>query len=169
MDLWCRSPISLNLLAALEICMLQCNHHLINLQDCLLKKEPSLTFDSDRILKTKTTFSNVLTNCFIFPSTAVGQAVACAPVTQRARVRFPVGTGFLGEVFSGFSSPVRQISGSFRPPRSPNIIWPSLPSSVIIHYGRQWPEMLTRPKPSNIHKFIFPNGLCKRSSKTFCE
>ena len=35
-------------------------------------------------------------------STAVGQAAACAPVTQRVRVRSPVGTGFLGEVFSGF-------------------------------------------------------------------
>ena len=32
-------------------------------------------------------------------STAVGQAVACAPVTQRARVRAPVGTCFLGEVY----------------------------------------------------------------------
>ena len=42
------------------------------------------------------------------------------------------------------------LSGSLRPPRSPNIIWPSL-SSIIIHYGRQWPEMLTRPKTSNIH------------------
>ena len=27
------------------------------------------------------------------------QAVACAPVTQQARVRSPVGTSFLGEVF----------------------------------------------------------------------
>ena len=34
-----------------------------------------------------------------FESTAVGQAVACAPVTQQARVRSPVGTSFLGEVF----------------------------------------------------------------------
>ena len=34
-------------------------------------------------------------------STAVGQAVACALVTQRARVRSPVGTSFLGEIFSG--------------------------------------------------------------------
>ena len=34
--------------------------------------------------------------------TAVGQVVACALVTQRARVRSPVGTGFLGEVFAGF-------------------------------------------------------------------
>ena len=48
-------------------------------------------------------------------STAVGQVVACAPVTQRARIRSLVGTSFLGEVFSGFSSPVRQMSGSFRP------------------------------------------------------
>ena len=48
-------------------------------------------------------------------STAVGLVVACAPVMQRARVRSPVGTSFLGEVFSGFSSPVRQMSGSFRP------------------------------------------------------
>ena len=38
----------------------------------------------------------------IMKSTAVGQAASCAPVTQRARVRSPVGTGFLGEVFSGF-------------------------------------------------------------------
>ena len=52
--------------------------------------------------------------------------------------------------FRGFSSPVRQMSGSFRPPRSPNIIWPTL-SSINIHYGGQWPEMLTRPKASNIH------------------
>ena len=36
-----------------------------------------------------------------FKSTAVEQVVACALVTQRVRVRSPVGTGFLGEV-SGF-------------------------------------------------------------------
>ena len=35
-------------------------------------------------------------------SSAVEQVVACALVTQRARVRSPVGTSFLGEVFSGF-------------------------------------------------------------------
>ena len=33
------------------------------------------------------------------PSTAVGRPVACVSVTQRARVRSPVGTSFLGEVF----------------------------------------------------------------------
>ena len=32
-------------------------------------------------------------------STTVGQAAACMPVTQQARVRFPVGTSSLGEVF----------------------------------------------------------------------
>ena len=89
----------------------------------------------------------------ITKSTAVGQAVAWAPVKQRVRVRSPVGTSFLGEGFSGFSWPVRQMSGSFRPPRSPNIIWPLLSSSIIIHYGRQWPEMLTRPKTSNIQTY----------------
>ena len=35
-------------------------------------------------------------------STAAEQAVACSPVAQWARVRSPVGTSFLGEVFSGF-------------------------------------------------------------------
>ena len=34
-------------------------------------------------------------------STAVEQVVACALVTQRARIRSPVGTSFLGEVFLG--------------------------------------------------------------------
>ena len=35
-------------------------------------------------------------------SISVEQAVACAPVTQRARVRSPVRTSFLGDFFSGF-------------------------------------------------------------------
>ena len=72
--------------------------------------------------------------------------------------RFP-GWGF----FRGFSSPVGQMSGNFRPPRFPNIIWPSL-SSLLIHYGRQWPEMLTRPKKPetyiNIHTCIKPLSHC---------
>ena len=56
--------------------------------------------------------------------------------------------------FWDFSSPVRQMSGSFRPPRSPNIIWPSLSSSLIIHYEHQWREMLARPKTLNIHTYV---------------
>ena len=70
--------------------------------------------------------ARVMTSSMLFPflrtrriagkkSTAVCQVVACAPVTQRARVRSPVGTSFLGGVFRSFSSPVRQMSGSFRP------------------------------------------------------
>ena len=74
----------------------------------------------------------------ILGSTAVDQAVERASVTHWARVPSQVDTSFLSEVFSGVSSPVRQMSGSFRPPTSPNIIWPSLSSIIIIHYGRQW-------------------------------
>ena len=47
--------------------------------------------------------------------TAVGQVVACVPVTQRVRVRSLVGTSFLGEVFRGFPSPVRQMPGDLGP------------------------------------------------------
>ena len=62
-------------------------------------------------------------------STAVEQVVACALVTQRARVR----TGQVSWVrfFRGFSSPIRQMSGNFRPTRSPNIIWPPYSSFHI--------------------------------------
>ena len=87
--------------------------------------------------------------------TALGQVVACAHVMQQARVQSPVGTSFLGEFFRGFSTPIRQMSGTFRPPGFPNIIWPSL-SSIIIHYGCQWPEMLMCPKTSNIHIYDEP-------------
>ena len=52
-------------------------------------------------------------------STTGGQAAACAPVTQRARIRSLVGTGFMVWFFWGFPSPVRQMSGSFRPPKVP--------------------------------------------------
>ena len=75
------------------------------------------------ILKLVTAHESItVLNC---KSTAVEQVVACALVTQRDRFRSPVGISFLGEVFRGFSSPVRQMSGRFRPTRSPNIIWPS--------------------------------------------
>ena len=46
--------------------------------------------------------NSVFKHLQIVQSTALGQAEACAPVTQRALVRSPVGTCFLGEVFSGF-------------------------------------------------------------------
>ena len=57
-------------------------------------------------------------------STAVEQAVACAPVNQRGWI--PGQDKFPGSrLFWGFSSPVRQTSGCFRPTRSTNIVWPS--------------------------------------------
>ena len=84
----------------------------------------------------------------------MGQAVACAPVTQRAGFDPRLGQVFWVRFFRGFSSTVRQMSGSFRPPRSPTIIWPSFSSSIIIHYGRQSPEILTCPKTNNkINKY----------------
>ena len=46
-------------------------------------------------------YFHILLILIIKTSTAVEQVVACAVVTQRARVRSPVGTGFLGEVFFG--------------------------------------------------------------------
>ena len=57
-------------------------------------------------------------------SIAVGQAVACTPVTQRAQVWSRSGQVSWVRFFRGFSSLVKQMSGSFRPPKSPNIIWP---------------------------------------------
>ena len=96
---------------------------------------------------------------------ASGSMRAChavGPGSIPGREKFP-GWCF----FRGFSSPVRQMLGSFRPPMSPNIIWPSL-SSSLIHYGRQWPEMLTCLKTSNIHPTLPSLYLCHSScSKPF--
>ena len=49
--------------------------------------------------------------------------------------KFP-GWGF----FRGFSSPVRQMSGNFRPTKSPNIIWPSLSSFHLRLVGNCFPN-----------------------------
>ena len=71
-------------------------------------------------------------NLFKYLYTAAGQAVACAPVTQRARVRSPVGICFLGEVFIGvFPHLQDKCREALGPPRSLNVIWPSL-SSIIM-------------------------------------
>ena len=74
---------------------------------------------------------------------------AAGPGSIPGRNKFPR-WGFFGVFFS----PVRHMSGSFRPRRSPNIVWPSLSSSIIFHYRPQWPEMLMRPKTSNIHTLV---------------
>ena len=58
-------------------------------------------------------------------STAVEQAVACAPVTEWDHGSIPGRESFLSELFRGFSTPQRQMSWSFRSTRSPNIISPS--------------------------------------------
>ena len=49
------------------------------------------------------------------------------PRLSRSGPGFDPRSGQVSQVrfFRGFSSPVRQMSGSFRPTRSPNIIWPS--------------------------------------------
>ena len=58
--------------------------------------------------------------------TVVEQAAARASVTQRAWVRSPIETSFLGEVFfSGFFLTCRTNVRKLSAPRSPNIIWPS--------------------------------------------
>ena len=82
---------------------------------------------------------------FVIPwvSTAEEQVVACAchaagPSSIPGRDKFP---GW------GFSSPVRQMSGSFRPLRSLNIIWPSL--SSILNDLRCWSALTPQ-----IYKFI---------------
>ena len=59
---------------------------------------------------------------FVHRCGAGGSMRACHAASQDSipgRDRFP-GWGF----FRGFSSPLRQMSGSFRPTRPPNIIWP---------------------------------------------
>ena len=88
----------------------------------------------------------------------VGQAEACAHAMQGARVRSQVGTGFMGEVFRGLSLPVRQMSGNFRP-QGPRISFGHhYHHHSSIHYGRQWPEMFTRPKNLNIHIYALFGG-----------
>ena len=67
-------------------------------------------------------------------STAVEQAVA------RSRPGLEPLSGQVSWVwfFRGFSSPVRQISESFRPSRSPNIIWLSSISFHIHLFSNEW-------------------------------
>ena len=74
--------------------------------------------------------------------TALEQVVACAPVTQRARVRSLVGTSFLGEVFSRFFLTYTTNIREFYAPWFPEYHL----AIKIIHYGRQWPLILTCPK-----------------------
>ena len=69
------------------------------------------------------------------------QAVACASVMQRARVRSPVATIFSGwGFFRCFFSPVRQMPGSFKPELAKNVTSQYPPLSVPLHdCGRHGP------------------------------
>ena len=84
----------------------------------------------------------------------MGQSVTCAPITQRARFQSPVGTSFLGEVFSGFfltcKANVRKRSAPKVPEYHLAII------IIITHHSLRAP--MTRdvdaPLTSNIHTYI---------------
>ena len=70
---------------------------------------------------------------FVHRCGASGSMRAChaaGPGSIPGRDRFP-GWGFSRGFSRGFSSPVRQMSGNFRPSRSPNVIWPSSSSFHI--------------------------------------
>ena len=58
-------------------------------------------------------------------STAVEQAVACVPVRRGHGFDPQSGQVSWVRFFLGFSSTIRQMSGSFRPTKSSNIIWTS--------------------------------------------
>ena len=65
-------------------------------------------------------------------STAVGQAAARVPFTQRALVRTPVGTSFLGEVFSGFFLTYKTNVGKLQAPKVPEY---HLAIIIITHHS----------------------------------
>ena len=72
-------------------------------------------------------------------STAVGQAVACAPFTQRARVRSPIGTDFLGEDFSGFFLTCKTNARNLKAHKVPEY---HLASIIIISYSPCWNDLV---------------------------
>ena len=65
----------------------------------------------------------------------MGQAVACAPVTRRARDPSPVGTSFLGEVFSGFFLTCTTNVSRLSAPKVPE--YHLVIIIIITHYGTQ--------------------------------
>ena len=71
-----------------------------------------------------------ITDITKMPSTAV----ECAPVTQQARVRSSVGTGFMVKDFSEFFLTCKTNARKFQAHRVPEY---HLAIIIIIHYGRQ--------------------------------
>ena len=65
------------------------------------------------------------------------QVIACTLVTQRARVRSPVGTGFLGEVFSGFFLTCKTNVRKLQAPKVPEY---HLAVVIIILYSPCWDD-----------------------------
>ena len=78
------------------------------------------------------------TDLTLILSTAGDQAVACAPVTQWPRVRSPVGTSFLGEVFSGFLLTCKTNVGKLYAPKVPEY---HLTIIIIIIHRSFWASM----------------------------
>ena len=75
--------------------------------------------------------------CILKLSTAVEQVVECALVTQRARVRSSVGTGFLGEVFSVFFLTCKTNVRKLYAPKVPEY---HLADVIIISYSPCWDD-----------------------------
>ena len=83
---------------------------------CLMPKPVVIGF----VIAVKLDWTNssldlILHHVTLFQSTVVEQVIACALVTQRAWIRSPVGTGFLGEVFSGFFLTCKTCQETFGP------------------------------------------------------
>ena len=83
-----------------------------------------------------------------------GIGVTSLPLTQRAPVRSPVGSVFLVEVFLGFSSTVRYMSGKLRPHPSPDITGHyNHQKSFITGANDLW--CCRALKPHNLHSIQF--------------
>ena len=87
----------------------------------------------------------------------MGQAAARAPVTQRVRVRSPIGTVSWVRFFRGFSSPVRQMSGSFSPPKFPEYHLAII--IIIAHHSLRAPMTWDVDAPLNLKYTYHQNRL----------
>ena len=79
-------------------------------------------------------------------SEITGHGVASLPLTWRARVRSPIWSVFLVEIFPFFFLNCKTNVGKTTDPSIPGYHWESI--TRIIHYGCQWSLKLMRPKAS---------------------
>ena len=70
--------------------------------------------DVKSVVKPKTTTTTAAATYYIITVHRCGPGASMRACHATGPGSIPVGTSFLGEVFRGFSSPVRQMSGSFR-------------------------------------------------------